>query len=147
VFERFDEPAKRALAYAQEESRQLRAKEIAPEHLILGLLHDPGPAGQALRQGGLELDTARQQFKPGSRWARGGSGHLPFTPEAKRSLMQAKATADASCRTQSGPPQIGPPQLLTEVLKDPAGGAVLRGLGADPEQIADELSRLTASIG
>ena len=52
--------AKRALAYAAEEATRLRHSHIGTDHLLLGLLREPGPVRDLLEQYGLQLSAVRQ---------------------------------------------------------------------------------------
>jgi len=53
--------AKRALAYAREESERLNHRHVGTEHLLLGLLREGGTqAARALREHGLELAAVRR---------------------------------------------------------------------------------------
>src|SRR5271165_2223325 len=90
MFERFTDKARRTVVLAQEEARQLRHDHIGTEHLLLGLLRETdGAAATALSSLGISLEAARASVTglepPGL--ARSGetmSGHIPFTPQAKR---------------------------------------------------------------
>ncbi len=55
-------PARRALRHAQEEAARLHHPHVGPEHLLLGLLHEPeGEACQALVILGLDLERLRKE--------------------------------------------------------------------------------------
>ncbi len=96
MFERFTEPARRAVVIAQEESRLLGHDHIGTEHILLGLLRaGEGVATGALQTAGIELEPTRDRVAE----AIGGggqspSGHIPFTPRLKRvfelSLLEAQ---------------------------------------------------------
>jgi len=56
-----NEPAKHVIEYALDQSRLLDHQYVEPEHLLLGLLHDPGSvACQALAARGVQPDQVRQ---------------------------------------------------------------------------------------
>jgi len=58
--DRFDEPARRALALAREEAHGLNHNYIGTEHLLLGLLRESdGVAARVLRRLWIELDKTR----------------------------------------------------------------------------------------
>jgi ATP-dependent Clp protease ATP-binding subunit ClpA len=60
MFERFTEPARRAVVDAQEEARDLRHGYIGTEHILLGLLRDPsGVAKRALDRLVIERGAVR----------------------------------------------------------------------------------------
>jgi len=88
MFERFTERARRVVVLAQEESRLLSHNYIGTEHLLLGLLAErEGVAARALEALGVTLDAARELVEeiigPGQQQQ---SGHIPFTPRAKKIL-------------------------------------------------------------
>lgn len=59
-FQRFTEPAKRALSLAQEEAERSHHSYIGTEHLLLALLREEeGLGGRALRDLGADVDTVR----------------------------------------------------------------------------------------
>src|SRR5579862_647613 len=86
-FSRFTDRAKRTVVAAQEEAREQRHDHIAPEHLLLGLLHEPeGVAAKAIEALGVSQDALRQGLIADLAPAAGGepvSGRIPFTPRAK----------------------------------------------------------------
>jgi ATP-dependent Clp protease ATP-binding subunit ClpA len=88
MFERFTNQSRRAVVLAQEEARMLNHDYIGTEHLLLGLLHEgKGSAAQALNAMGVTLGAARDQVV--AIIGRGQverTGHIPFTPRAKKSL-------------------------------------------------------------
>ena len=60
MFERFTEPARRAVVDAQEQARDLRHGYIGTEHLLLALLREPSSvARRALDRLGVERDAVR----------------------------------------------------------------------------------------
>ena len=88
MFERFTERARRVVVLAQEEARQLNHSYIGTEHLLLGLTRDDeGVAAQALRELEIRQDAVREQVTEIiGRGERPPSGHIPFTPRAKKVL-------------------------------------------------------------
>jgi ATP-dependent Clp protease ATP-binding subunit ClpC len=52
--------SKRVLAFAAEESQRLEHEQIAPGHLLLGLLREPGAACDLLEKSGLTLAVVRE---------------------------------------------------------------------------------------
>ena len=88
MFERFTDRARRVVVLAQEEARMLNHNYIGTEHLLLGLVHEgEGIAARALESLGITLNSVREQVQdiigPG---ANAPSGHIPFTPRAKKVL-------------------------------------------------------------
>jgi ATP-dependent Clp protease ATP-binding subunit ClpC len=88
MFERFTNRARHVVVLAQEEARQLQHNYIGTEHILLGLLGEPdGVAGRALQGLGMTLPGARQEVTAVvGRGSTEPSGHIPFTPRAKKVL-------------------------------------------------------------
>jgi ATP-dependent Clp protease ATP-binding subunit ClpA len=92
MFERFTAKARHVVVLSQEEARALNHNYIGTEHILLGLIRESdGLAGRVLvDQFKLTLDGIRQEVtalvgtgkKP-------QSGHIPFTPRAKKVLELA----------------------------------------------------------
>jgi ATP-dependent Clp protease ATP-binding subunit ClpA len=90
MFERFTNRARHAVVLAQEEARRLHHNYIGTEHVLLGLLGEQGIASEALERFGITLEGAREEvlamIGPGKGMV---SGHIPFTPRAKKTLELA----------------------------------------------------------
>ena len=88
MFERFTERARRVVVLAQEEARMLNHNYIGTEHILLGLIREgEGVAAKALESLGISLEAVRQQVeKIIGRGQQAPSGHIPFTPRAKKVL-------------------------------------------------------------
>ena len=91
MFERFTNRARHVVVLAQEEARRLQHNYIGTEHILLGLLGEPDSvAGHVLTGIGMSLEATRGEVSaivsPGTT-AR--SGHIPFTPRAKKILELA----------------------------------------------------------
>jgi ATP-dependent Clp protease ATP-binding subunit ClpC len=73
---------------AQEEARMLNHAHIGTEHLLLGLVHEgQGVAARALEALGISLEAVRLEVEEViGRGERPPSGHIPFTPRAKKVL-------------------------------------------------------------
>ena len=88
LFERFTDRARRVVVLAQEEARLLNHNYIGTEHILLGLIHEgEGVAAKALESLGISLEAVRSQVE--EIIGQGGSspsGHIPFTPRAKKVL-------------------------------------------------------------
>jgi ATP-dependent Clp protease ATP-binding subunit ClpA len=89
MFERFTAKARRSIVLAQEEARNLNHNHIGTEHILLGLLHEgQGIAPRVLAQFGMTLESTRNEVTtivPAGKQSV-GSGHVPFTPRAKKVL-------------------------------------------------------------
>jgi ATP-dependent Clp protease ATP-binding subunit ClpA len=62
MFEKFGQDARRAVARAREEAAAAGQREIGCEHLLLGLIAEPGPAAAAMTAAGLELTALRSRL-------------------------------------------------------------------------------------
>jgi ATP-dependent Clp protease ATP-binding subunit ClpA len=91
MFERFTNRARHSIVLAQEEARRLQHNYIGTEHILLGLLGEPGGlACRALEGFGMSLDGAREEVQAIVGSGSGKiSGHIPFTPRAKKTLELA----------------------------------------------------------
>ena len=87
MFERFTDRARRVVVLAQEEARMLNHNYIGTEHILLGLIHEgEGVAAKALESLGISLEGVRQQVEEIiGQGQQAPSGHIPFTPRAKKS--------------------------------------------------------------
>jgi len=134
MFERFTDRARRAVVLSQEEARGLEHNYIGTEHMLLGLLHEgEGVAAKALTSQGITLESARGQvLELVGRGAAPSSGHIPYTPRAKKVLELALREA-----LQLGHPYIGTEHLLLALLREGEGiGAqILTKLGTDVHQV------------
>jgi len=129
--ERFTDGARKAIAQAQEEARRLNHSQVGTEHLLLGLVADDGPAGQAFNTLNVTLDGARQQVQtevpPGQAPP---EGHLPFSPRAKGTLEGAPRQAMGLKDDL-----VGTDHLLLALLieRDSRTASVLSSLGCPPD--------------
>ena len=130
MFERFTDRARRVVVLAQDEARALNHNYIGTEHLLLGLIHEgEGVAAKALESMDVSLDAVRAQVVEiiGEGQA-APSGHIPFTPRAKKVLELSLREA-----LQLGHNYIGTEHILLGLLREGEGVAaqVLTKLGAD----------------
>jgi len=65
VFERFGQDARGALVHARHEAAGAGREQIGCEHLLLGLLAEPGPAAAAMTAAGAELTALRAALPRG----------------------------------------------------------------------------------
>src|SRR5437870_3655174 len=88
MFERFTDRARRVVVLAQEEARMLNHNYIGTEHILLGLIHEgEGVAAKALESLGISLEAVRQQVEEIIGQGQSApTGHIPFTPRAKKVL-------------------------------------------------------------
>jgi ATP-dependent Clp protease ATP-binding subunit ClpC len=130
MFERFTDRARRVVVLAQEEARILNHNYIGTEHILLGLIREgEGVAAKALESLGISLDAVRQQIQEIiGRGQEAPSGHIPFTPRAKKVLELSLREA-----LQLGHEYIGTEHILLGLIREGDGVAtqVLVHLGAD----------------
>jgi ATP-dependent Clp protease ATP-binding subunit ClpA len=130
MFERFTDRARRVVVLAQEEARLLNHNYIGTEHILLGLIHEgEGVAATSLESLGISLEAVRGQVEEIIGQGQSApTGHIPFTPRAKKvlelSLREAK---------QLGHNYIGTEHILLGLVREGEGVAaqVLVELGAD----------------
>src|SRR5271166_5166575 len=129
MFERFTNQARHAIVLAQEEARELRHNYIGTEHVLLGLLGEQGIASEALERFGLSLDGTREEVKAIVGVGKGmASGHIPFTPRAKKTLELALREA-----LQLHHNFIGTEHILLGVMREGkgVGAQILKQHSAD----------------
>ena len=130
MFERFTNRARHVVVLAQEEARRLHHNYIGTEHVLLGLLGEPGGlAFQALERFGMSLDSTREEVKAIVGIGKAEhSGHIPFTPRAKKILELALREA-----LQLHHNYIGTEHILLGVIRegDGVGAQVLKQHSAD----------------
>jgi ATP-dependent Clp protease ATP-binding subunit ClpA len=141
MFERFTDRARQAVALAQEEATRLDHNYIGTEHILLGLLHEgTGVAARALDSLGISLDAVRQQVEEIiGRGQQTLSGHIPFTPRAKKVLELSFRESQ-----QLGHNYIGTEHILLGLLREGDGVAaqVLVKLGADMNRVRQQVIQL-----
>jgi ATP-dependent Clp protease ATP-binding subunit ClpA len=141
MFERFSQRARRVVVLAQEEARMLDHNYIGTEHILLGLIREgEGVAGRALESLGISLEAVRQQVEQIiGRGQQAPSGHIPFTPRAKKVLELALREAQ-----QLGHNYIGTEHILLGLIREGSGVAaqVLVKLGADLNRVRQQVIRL-----
>jgi ATP-dependent Clp protease ATP-binding subunit ClpC len=141
LFERFTDRARRVVVLAQEEARLLNHNYIGTEHILLGLIHEgEGVAAKALESLGISLEAVRAQVE--EIIGHGGqapSGHIPFTPRAKKVLELSLREA-----LQLGHNYIGTEHILLGLIREGEGVAaqVLVKLGADLSRVRQQVIQL-----
>ena len=141
LFERFTDRARRVVVLAQEEARLLNHSYIGTEHILLGLIHEgEGVAAKALESLSISLEAVRAQVE--EIIGQGGSspsGHIPFTPRAKKVLELSLREA-----LQLGHNYIGTEHILLGLLREGEGVAtqVLVKLGADLGKVRQQVIQL-----
>jgi ATP-dependent Clp protease ATP-binding subunit ClpC len=144
MFERFTDRARRAVVQAQEEARTLNHDFIGTEHILLGLVGEgQGVAAKALESLGVSMEAVRQRVEdivpPGQVEVR--TGHIPFTPRAKKVLELSLSEAKLL-----GHRYVGTEHILLGLLREGEGVAaqVLTALGADLDGTRERVVQLLA---
>ena len=141
MFERFTDRARRVVVLAQEEARMLNHNYIGTEHILLGLIHEgEGVAAKALESLGISLEAVRQQVEEIiGQGQEAPSGHIPFTPRAKKVLELSLREA-----LQLGHNYIGTEHILLGLIREGEGVAaqVLVKLGADLNRVRQQVIQL-----
>ena len=141
MFERFTDRARRVVVLAQEEARMLNHNYIGTEHILLGLIHEgEGVAAKGLESLGISLEAVRSQVEEIiGQGQQAPSGHIPFTPRAKKVLELSLREA-----LQLGHNYIGTEHILLGLIREGEGVAaqVLVKLGADLSRVRQQVIQL-----
>ncbi|MDD3717318.1 MAG: ATP-dependent Clp protease ATP-binding subunit [Actinomycetota bacterium] len=141
MFQRFSDRARRVVVLAQEEARMLNHNYIGTEHLLLGLIQEgEGVAAKALESMNISLEAVRNQVEEIiGRGSSAPTGHIPFTPRAKKVLELSLREA-----LQLGHNYIGTEHILLGLIREGEGVAaqVLTKLGADLDRVRNQVVQL-----
>jgi len=114
---------------------------IGTEHILLGLIHEgEGVAAKALESLGISLEGVRSQVEEIiGQGQQAPSGHIPFTPRAKKVLELSLREA-----LQLGHNYIGTEHILLGLIREGEGVAaqVLVKLGADLNRVRQQVIQL-----
>lgn len=148
MFERFTDAARQTIVLAQESARERGDNYIGTEHLLLGVLRDRdgtvtkvleslGVSPEAIRQG---IESATQTDRPARRGfgrrEHAVSGHIPFTPRAKKVLELSLRES-----LELGHNYIGTGHILLALIREGEGSAAqtLASLGITLDTTRDRL--------
>lgn len=146
MFQRFTDKARRTVVLAQEEARELGHHDIGTDHLLLGLLRETtGVAAAALTSLGVNLADTRARVAdsraaaPPAASSTTAEAHIPFTPEAKRTLELALRES-----LHLGHDFIGTEHILLGLAREPdcRAATILSQLGADQAAITQRILEL-----
>ena len=145
MFEKFTDKARRVVVLAQEEAKMLNHNYIGTEHLLLGLIHEgEGVAAKALEALNISLESVREQVQEIiGQGQTPPTGHIPFTPRAKKVLELSLREA-----LQLGHSYIGTEHLLLGLIREGEGVAaqVLTKLGADTNKVRQQVVQLLSGF-
>ena len=137
-FAKFTERGQRALLTAQREAAQLGRTYVGTEHLLLGVLSDPGAASVVLK--GITLDAAREEII--QILGRGDDDSpvrtMVYTPRTKKVLEQS--VREARDLKQN---YVGTEHILLALMREREGVAahVMIKMGMDLSKAREELLR------
>ena len=145
MFDRFTDRARRVIVLAQDEARMLNHNYIGTEHILLGLIHEgEGVAAKALESLGISLEAVREQVEEIiGQGQQAPTGHIPFTPRAKKVLELSMREA-----LQINHPYIGTEHILLGLIREGEGVAaqVLIKLGADLNRVRNQVLQLLSGF-
>jgi ATP-dependent Clp protease ATP-binding subunit ClpC len=134
VFERFTDRARRVVVLAQEEARMLNHDYIGTEHILLGLIHEgDGVAARAIESLNISLADVRRQIEEIiGKGQTSPTGHIPFTPRAKKVLEFSLREA-----LELGHNYIGTEHILLGLVREGEGVAaqVLERFGVTMDRV------------
>ena len=141
MFQRFTDRARRVVVLAQHEARTLDHDYIGTEHILLGLIDEgQGVATTALTSMGISLEDMRQAVQDtiGGGAQPPESGHIPFTPQAKKVLELSLRES-----MQLGHEYIGTEHILLALIREGGGAAqLLAGAGVDLDRARQQVIEL-----
>jgi len=143
MFERFTDRARRVVVLAQEEARHLDHNYIGTEHILLGLIHEgEGVAARALTALGISLEAVRSEVvEIVGHGDEAPTGHIPFTPRAKKVLELSLREALALSHNY-----IGTEHILLGLIREGEGVAaqVLVKEGGSLDRVRQQVIQILA---
>ncbi|MEA4927186.1 MAG: ATP-dependent Clp protease ATP-binding subunit [Candidatus Limiplasma sp.] len=143
MFGRFTPRAQQAVAYAQQAAVALKQHYVGTEHLLLGLLKEPGPMLERLLPEGVTYDSAMEKIR--ELVGEGDSpvsGMLELTPRSKKILEGSIAESKKLQQTF-----VGTEHFWLALLHEGEGVAVnlLREMGVDIDALTRGLTEAMQS--
>ncbi|MFJ9905839.1 Clp protease N-terminal domain-containing protein [Streptomyces sp. NPDC101152] len=137
-FERYTLRARNVVITSHNEAKAGPYTEVAPAHLVLGLLAEPeGLAAKAIVAQGVSLDAVQQAASAAlPPAAESGPELVPYNPEAKKVLELTFREA-----LRLGHNYIGTEHILLALLEFEHGTGILAGLGIEKEPVEAELAK------
>jgi ATP-dependent Clp protease ATP-binding subunit ClpC len=144
IFGRFTQRAQQAVAYAQQAAVALKQHYVGTEHILLGLLKEPGPVMTNLLPDNVTYDTVLEKVRDMvGESDTPGNGTLELTPRSKKilegSIIESKQFKHAF---------VGTEHFWLALLHEGEGVAVslLRELNVDTEDMANRLTEALQNI-
>jgi hypothetical protein len=145
TYGRFTPRARNAVVAAEKEAREAGSETVEPEHLVLGLLHEPEAlAAKAMVTLGAPLDQVKDVMKamlrPGGQAA---PDLLPLAPQTRKALELTLREA-----LRLGHNYVGTEHILLGLLALGEGAVVaaLNGLGLTTETAEREIKRMLHTL-
>jgi ATP-dependent Clp protease ATP-binding subunit ClpC len=143
MFERYTEPARRALFFARYEASQFGSLSIEAEHLLLGLIREEKAfTSRIFEAANLSRDSVGEEIRrrTDSREKVGTGVEIPFSAETKRILQCAADQADNLLHQH-----IGPEHLMLGLLREEKSFAasILHKHGVNLAAVRDEVAAAT----
>ena len=128
MFGKFTEKSQRAMVFAQSEAREQGHSYIGSEHILLGILKEPGGASSILGQVAVNYERAKEAIAEIVAPEDTTVTSLTYTPRTKKIFELALEIAN-----ELGHNYIGTEHLLLAILREGKGVAVLalKNLGID----------------
>ena len=128
MFGKFTEKSQRAMVFAQSEAREQGHSYIGSEHILLGILKEPGGASSILGQVAVNYERAKDAIGEIVAPENVTVTSLTYTPRTKKIFELALEIAN-----ELGHNYIGTEHLLLAILREGKGVAVLalKNLGID----------------
>ncbi|MTI80703.1 MAG: ATP-dependent Clp protease ATP-binding subunit [Firmicutes bacterium] len=141
MFAKFTERARKVIAFAQEEARNMNYPYIGTEHLLLGLIKEgQGVASKVLQELDIKAEVVREKVE---KMVEKGQGEvpseIPLTPRGKKVIELAVVHA-----RRMGHNYVGTEHLLLGLISEGEGVAanVLTSMGADMNRVQQMLIKM-----
>ncbi len=144
IFGRFTQRAQQAVAFAQQAAVALKQHYVGTEHILLGLLKEPGPILEGLLPDGVNYDTVMEKVRDiVGEGDTPVSGMLELTPRSKKilegSIVESKQFKHAF---------VGTEHFWLALLHEGEGVAVtiLREMGVDTDALSEGLTEAMRNV-
>ena len=137
IFGRFTQRAQRAVAAAQQAAVSLKQPYVGTEHLLLGLLKEPGEIIAGLLPENVNYDTVYERVRSIlGEGTRQNGGMLELTPRSKKILESSILES-----RRLGHSYVGTEHFWLALLREGEGVAVtlLREMGVEPQELQKQI--------
>ena len=137
IFGRFTQRAQRAVAAAQQAAVLLHQPYVGTEHILLGLLKEPGPVVSEVLPAGVNYETVLERVRAllGEGNMQSG-GMLELTPRSKK-ILESSILESRKLHHSF----VGTEHFWLALLKEGEGVAVslLRSMGVDTQEMQQKI--------